>query len=41
VLVTDGGNVCMACPPFGGTNGSDGRTFLGRSCAAPGTCGAI
>jgi hypothetical protein len=41
VLVTDGGNVCMACPPFGGTDGSDGRTFLGRSCAAPGTCGAI
>ena len=41
VLVSDGGNVCMACPPFGGGNGSDGNRFTGRSCAAPGVCGTI
>ncbi len=41
VLVNDGGNICMACPPSSGKDGSDGRKFLGRSCSAPGVCGTI
>jgi hypothetical protein len=40
VLVNDGGNVCMACPPYGGQDGSDANRFSGRSCAPPGVCGA-
>jgi len=41
VLVSGGGNVCMSCPPLGGKDGSDGKKFLGRSCAAPVLCGTI
>jgi hypothetical protein len=41
VLVNDGGNVCLACPPYGGRDGSDGDRFFGRSCAAPGVCGPM
>jgi YVTN family beta-propeller protein len=41
VLVNDGGNICLACPPSNGKDGSDGKKFLGKSCAAPAVCGAI
>ncbi len=30
---------CMACPPFNGKDGSDGKKFLGKNCAAPLACG--
>jgi len=40
VLVSEGGNVCMACPPYGTSDGSDGKSFLGRSCGAPAVCGS-
>lgn len=29
---------CVACGPVAGKDGSDGKTFLGKSCAAPGFC---
>jgi DNA-binding beta-propeller fold protein YncE len=40
VFTRKSGNVCLACPPSGDRNGSDGKTFLGRSCAAPAVCGS-
>jgi hypothetical protein len=39
VLVGAGGHLCLACPPFSGRDGRDGRKFLGRSCPAPAVCG--
>lgn len=41
VLVNEDGNICMACPPTNGKDGSDGKKFLGRTCAAPATCGSL
>jgi hypothetical protein len=35
VLVNGGGDICMACPPYRGTDGSDGRKFVGRTCEPP------
>jgi hypothetical protein len=29
---------CVRCEPFNGKDGSDGKTFLGKSCAAPTVC---
>lgn len=29
---------CIVCPPFDGKDGSDGKRFQGKSCAAPATC---
>ncbi len=39
VLVNGSGNICLACPPANGKDGSDGKGFLGKSCPAPGVCG--
>jgi len=30
---------CLACAPFNGKNGSDGKKFNGKDCAAPVACG--
>jgi hypothetical protein len=32
------GDLCALCPPFAGKDGSDGKTFLGKSCSAPPSC---
>jgi hypothetical protein len=29
---------CVTCSPFDGRDGSDGKTFLGKSCSAPPIC---
>ena len=34
-----GAGLCMACGPFKGRDGSDGKRFLGKNCTAPVTCG--
>ena len=34
-----GESLCMACAPFSGKDGSDGKKFLGKNCPAPLTCG--
>jgi DNA-binding beta-propeller fold protein YncE len=41
VLGNDGVRICISCPPSGGRDGSDGRGFLGKSSAAPGSCGVF
>jgi YVTN family beta-propeller protein len=38
VLSSNGGDVCALCAPFGGKDGSDGKTFLGKGCTAPPSC---
>ena len=40
VVVGTNSNLCMACPPEDDEDGSDGKRFQGRSCAAPPQCGA-
>jgi cytochrome c peroxidase len=32
------GELCALCAPFAGKDGSDGKTFLGKICAAPPSC---
>ena len=39
VLVGKTGSVCLACPPYGASDGSNGTSFLGRLCGPPATCG--
>ena len=39
VLVGETGSVCLACPPYGASDGSNGTSFLGRLCGPPATCG--
>ncbi|MBX3024472.1 hypothetical protein KF840_06130 [bacterium] len=38
VLRSGGTSLCGACGPAAGADGSDGRRFTGRACAAPGAC---
>ncbi len=33
-----GAQICMTCPPLDDNDGSDGKKFYGRECAAPPTC---
>lgn len=40
VLVNAAGRICLACASANGKDGSDGRTFLGKSCPAPAACGS-
>ncbi len=35
----NGDGLCMACTPFNGKDGSDGKKYLAKSCAAPASCG--
>ncbi len=37
-LTFPGGSYCMACAPFSGKDGSDGRQFRGKNCSAPASC---
>ncbi len=34
-----GTGLCMACAPFNGKDGSDGKKFQGKNCPAPASCG--
>jgi hypothetical protein len=38
VLTSGAVQLCTTCPAFNGKDGSDGRKFLGKSCAAPVSC---
>jgi len=35
---SNGNDVCVSCTSFNGKNGSDGKIFLGKDCAAPAAC---
>lgn len=37
-LLGNGTGHCVACEPFNGKDGSDGKTFLGKDCPAPAFC---
>lgn len=37
-LLGNGTGHCLACGPFNGKDGSDGKTFLGKNCPAPAFC---
>lgn len=40
VLTTADSRTCLACPAVNGKDGADGKSFLGKACAAPVVCGA-
>jgi hypothetical protein len=37
-LATSTDHTCVVCPAFNAKDGSDGKRFLGKNCAAPATC---
>ena len=37
-LANDGDHTCVVCAGSDGKDGSDGKQFVGKNCAAPATC---